>query len=207
MKVVWIIVGGIVIGALVVGGFFMMKKQPSTQPVELAPIVSEPTPTSEPQLQTYQNTSGFSFQHPSTVEVKENEVDAASYANLTISSSDKEGLLKIMVVDTKLKNNAAWIKANKIIATDTTDVKLGDIDALTIEKGDTRLVSIDKGVLYTFTVTSTEESSEYWNSLVDSIVSSWTFKLPEEPTKSAPQKSNSTAPDSSGDIYEEETVE
>lgn len=206
MKVLWIVIGGIVIGALI-GGFMLMQKKPSTQPVEMMPVANnQPTPTSAPTVEKYSNESGFSFEHQSSVTVKENELDATSYADLELTSEENPGTMTVKIVDTKLKDLAAWKKANKLSTSAiTTDVQLGDLDALRIEDGtDLKLVAIGQSVLYTLEV---PETNEYWTGVFDKVISTWVFELPQSPTVAPSKKSGSSAPASASDIYEEETIE
>lgn len=207
MKVVWIVIGGILIGALGIGGFFFMQQKPETKPVELMPVANEtvPTPSLVPEAKKYQSESGFSFEYPSDVVVKENETDASTYANLTLTS-DQEGSIDIKITDTKLKDLAAWKKQNPSMK--VVDATLADLPAQeeSLNLGKTTLTAIGDGVLYQI-ILNQSENFDYWNNVYQGIIDSFTFELPETPT-AAPKKSGSSAPAASGgDIYEEETIE
>jgi hypothetical protein len=209
MKVVWIIVGGILIGAVVGGAFFLIQSNKTTHPVELAPVEVEatPIPTIEVKTLKHQNEAGFSFDYPSDVTIKENELGSVSYADLTLLTLDQRyGSITIKIIDTKLKNNAAWQKANKLDQTaQTEDTMLGDVKALKItESVGTKLIAVGQSVLYTIEVNS--QNDEYWIDIFDQVVSSWKFELPASPT-SAKSSGSSSQPSSGGDIYEEETIE
>lgn len=211
MKVVWITVGAILIAVLIGGAFFFMQQKPTTESVEMAPVeTSEPTPTTVPEMVKYQNEAGFSFMHTKEISVKENELDKTSYADLTITSSLFEGSIQVKVVDTSLKDLAAWQKANKTISAETSDVTLEDLSALKIVEEDSlKVISVGDGVLYEIDVVYGKNPEiGYWETVVNGIVESWKFELPQTPT-TAPVKSSGGggAPASGGDIYEEETIE
>lgn len=211
MKVVWIVVGGILMGAIVGGAFFLMQQKPVETPVETTPVENEiPTPTSVPEMVKHQNDAGFSFEYPSDVTITENELDAASYADLELTSPEHPGTITIKIVDTKLKDLVAWKKQNSAAADSmkSEEATLGDLDAVesTLNSGTTTLVAIGQGVIYTITVTP-EDNFEYWQEVYEGIVSSWTFELPETPTSAPAKSSGGGAPASGGDIYEEETIE
>lgn len=211
MKVLWIVLGGVLVGGVIAGGFLLMQKKPTTSSVEIAPVENtEPTPTSAPTVEKYSNEAGFSFEHPSMVTVKENELDASSYADLELTSSEHTGIIAIKIVDTKLKDLPAWKKQNtEASATAKSEqVKLGDLDALdiTLNSGKTTLVAVGQGVLYTITVDPADDF-EYWQTVYRGIVDSFTFELPATPTPAPSKKSGGSAPAASGDIYEEETIE
>ena len=210
MKVVWIVVGGILVGGVIVGGFIMMQKKPANQPVELAPIPTEsPVSETEPEMVKYQNEAGFSFEHPSDVEVKENELDSKSYANLSIESKVHEGIILINVTeltDKKIKDVTDWLKTAPLSKSEKiTEVKLGDINALKIETDmDISIVAIEQPISYNI---NADPNDEYWANIVDTVVASWKFELPETPTTAPAKNSGGGAPASGGDIYEEETIE
>jgi hypothetical protein len=210
MKVVWIVLGGILLGGVIGGAFFLMQQKPMTSSVEMAPLEEEPAPTSAPEMVKYQNEAGFSFEHPNDVTVKENELDATSYADLELTSSENPGSITIKIVDTKLKDLPAWKKQNTAAAetAKSEQVALGDLDALdiTLNSGKTTLVAVGQSVLYTITV-DPENNFEYWQKVYQGVVDSWVFELPDSPTSAPAKNSGGGAPASGGDIYEEETIE
>jgi len=206
MKVIWIVVGVIMVIALGIGGFLFMQNKPAIQPVEMAPIASEPTPTAAPESQKYSNEAGFSFEHPSDVTVKENELDAVSYADLELTSIEHPGTITIKIVDTKLKDLPAWKKTAKTPTTaESTQVQLGDLGALRIQDGEKlQLVSVGQSVIYTI---EAAEADDYWTKVFDNIADTWKFELPVSPTTAPAKSSGGGAPAAGGDIFEEETIE
>ncbi len=207
-KMLFIIVGGALIGGIAAGVYFLFRAQENTASVELAPLAQiSPTPTPVENIK-YQNEAGFSFEHPSDVTVKENELDATTYADLVLSS-ETDGSIDITIVDTKLKDLAAWKKQNKVPESmKAEDVQLGDLTASqeTLNTGKTTLTAIGQGVLYTITV-NPDDNFEYWQRVYEVVVSSWKFELPEEEPV-VPVQGSGAMPAASGDtIYEEETIE
>lgn len=206
------IMAGLLIGGLAAVFFFIVKPQMANKPVELAPTSAPlPSPTSEPvsQNKKYQSDSGFSFEYPSDVTIKENQPDKTSYADLVLTSAKEDGSITVKIADTKLKDLAAWQKANKT-ATASAGMKttLADMDALNIEKAQgITLVSIGDGVLY-MVETMNEGNKSYWDGVFTTIVSSFSFEAPApEPTA---KKSSGASGATTGDsdiILEEETVE
>jgi hypothetical protein len=207
----------IIVGLVIGGGaaifFFLLKPQMKSESVTLAPTSAVmPSPTEEPTVEMvkYQNDSGFSFEHPEEIAVKENTPGKTEYANLTITSSKNQGSITLKVDDTKLKDIEAWKKANKIdAATKTKEVQLADLTAVeqTLNSGKTTTVAIGDSVMYTFTV-DPQDANIYWYTVYSQLVTSFAFELPEsaEPA-SKPAAGSSGSSTDSDIILEEETIE
>ena len=192
-------VGLILIGLIALG--IKMGQKPKTT---LGPAAPTRMPIRiEAENQTYEDEAGFNFEYPAGIEIKDVSGNQDVYSILEISAPDKNEKMIIRVVDTKYKTIAEWLK--KESQSDDAAAREFEIAGMTgqqIQLEDPRrLVSlaIDKGVMYYFESSLSEEEGQYWNMVHNTIVLS--FSLGEAQPQTGSQGSG-------GDdvIYEEEEV-
>lgn len=126
---------------------------------------------------TYNDWSGFKFDHPDSLTVKEVELDNPSvYSSLEIYGSDAKKLT-IRLADTQAADLTAWQKnfmqQNSVRKIDQTS--LGDLPALSLRYGapENRLtVAVDSGIIYQIT---SQTDNGFWDRTHEDLVSSWTF--------------------------------
>ncbi|MBI4130084.1 hypothetical protein HY468_02090 [Candidatus Roizmanbacteria bacterium] len=211
-KVVLIIVGLLIAGG-VIGAIILMSPKETKEVVVSVPTSTPVTPTPfapMEELTTYQNESGFEFQHPKDITVTEGKLDKTSYANLTLtstlSSRNIEGDIRIKVADTKLKDNAALLKDNKEATKGAVmkTVKFADLEALEFTRPSSiSAVAVGQQVLYTFDIDLGNEPA-YWEKVYRTILNTFAFALPEE--ASVPASSGSSSGGSPDIIFEGEEI-
>ena len=211
-RLVIFIIGGLIFGGMLAGLlYYANTHKTSSDSLDQQKLTEVPSPTPSPvPLEKYQNESGFLFEHPANITVTENEIDATSYADLTLTSETESGSIEIDIVDTKLKDLAAWKKQNKEATSSmkAIETELVDIPAYEeqLNNGKKTLIAIEKGTLYTVVVNH-GDNFEYWENVYETIVDSFAFKLPEENT-APPPAGGSSGGGSTGDdiIFEGEEI-
>jgi hypothetical protein len=162
----------------------------------------EPESSASRTTQEYSDPAGFKFSYPDTVVVSpEKLIRANGYASLTVTSPKNKGKLTIEAVSSDLTTLDNLIRSK----VDIREMKLADLEAKQyVEKNSIVTLALDKGVLFTLTVSSGDDA-DFWSQVNDTIISSFSFVTPIE-TKSAPD--SSVAEDDSSVMLEgEETVE
>ena len=126
--------------------------------------------------QEYSDPAGFKFNYPDTITVSQKETnDENVYSSLVVASSKTPGKMTINAVSSDLTVLDSLIKSK----TAATDVKLADLDAKQYtEKGNIVTLALDKGVLFTLTVSS-GGNVNFWNEVNNKIISSFAFAAPE----------------------------
>lgn len=146
---------------------------------------SQNIPTVKPinlkaKLKTFEDPAGFLFKYPENLTVKINKSsDQSVFSSLKLTSKSEKGNISIDITGSDLQNLDAWLKQNKIASTGK-KIKLADIDAISYEK-ETKYVTsaIDVGTLLTIGV-DYQKNKNYWLDINKTIISSFTFSLPEE---------------------------
>ncbi len=127
--------------------------------------------------QEYSDPAGFKFNYPDTVTVSSKDTsDINVYSSLVVASSKTPGKMTIDAVSSELVALDNMIKSKTFV----TDVKLADLDAKQYaEKGNIVTLALDKGVLFTLTVSS-GGNVNFWNEVNNKIISSFAFSAPEK---------------------------
>ncbi len=200
MKKLWIITGIIlVVGIIAV--VFLMKKN-TTKP-EITSATQTPIPTPAPELTTWNDEAGFSFQYPKNLSTNKHEEDNDSYAHVELTQAEHPGKVIVWVKDlpSGVTTLASWVKKAYPDAT-TLDTKLGGEPAKKI------LVTAPVKMLIVgtisdnllFYVEGTLTDNEYWTSIHDTISES--FKFTDDTSTAAV----ASGPDATGGDFDEEEV-
>lgn len=207
--VIKIIIIGIVILILVIAAtFFILSLNKTILPLSSKPLENKTLVVSEKQpsktLKVYTDSSGFSFKYPDDVQIsKKGVTDAATYADIALTSTQIKGNISIKIADTKVKSIDDWFLENKtILPTATKDVKIGELSGRETKNNDKlTTVALNQGVLFTIEVDL--QGQQYWLNVYNTILSSFSF-VPPESAISAESGSNTASDDV---VLEEETVE
>lgn len=181
------------------------KPSPSVKINSLSVSQSPESPTSQT-TQEYADPAGFKFSYPDTITVSSKEsTDVNVYSSLVVTSSKNQGTMKIEAVSSDLTALDSLVKSKAA----TTDVKLADLEAVQYaEKGNIITLALDKGVLFTLTVSS-GGNVNFWNEVNNKVISSFAFAAPEktqvQPDTSSPGSGNANDTDIS--FEGEETIQ
>lgn len=196
---------------LLVGGilFWQLSKPTSiAKPQITQKVKAMPSQT----LADYKDPAGFVFQYPHDTDVIAQEsTNSAVYSDITITSAEVSGSIRLLISDTKVTTLDKWLVANNISSSSAiiSDTTLGTLSAKEIvEKEKTTLVALDNGISFVVTVNSgSTAEKEYWNAVYAPLKKSFTFQVPEAASvdSSAPAAGNSG--DSSGDEIVDEGEE
>lgn len=187
---------------IIAAGIFILK--PGQQNNLLTnPLVPQPkTATLSETLKEYQDPSGFSFTYPDNLSItKEDIEDNNTYADLQLSSKDKNGSLILKIIDSEFTTSDEWLAANKKATVgEPKEVKLGNLKAFEIKTSDRLLLAaLDQKILFTIEIPLVEEG--FWMKVYNKILTGFTFELPENTTTST---NTNTTPDDV--IFEGEEV-
>ena len=128
---------------------------------------------------TYSDPSGFSFNYPDNLSLKNNEItDNFTYADIKLTATGVEGNLNIKIEDSKYKTLDAYFKANNI--TDSPkEIKLGSLKAQQVKMADkVMLASYDQGILFTIDFLQ----NEFWNKVYPKVLENFSFVSPAKDT-------------------------
>ncbi len=186
-KKIWIAIGsGVIIAVIGIIGtvLFVSNIQKNQTPEKSFAKVPQVSPKQEETSipdQTYQDTSGFSFQYPGGLIVTDTTPQDPSYYTQVTLKKDGEALV-IGVRDSAVPSYSNPIAAITLSGLPAKQYKL-----------DGRFVTMayDQGVLYTIDAPSDDP---FWSLVNDRIVSTFSFG-----TQTSSQNTNA--------IYEEETIE
>ena len=189
-KKAWIILGAILTVLAGVGiGVFVFGRPKTIPKPEGVKSLFDLTPRASESTATYQDESGYSFDYPDSVSVKDvTPADDNFYSSLELKKGTDTLTVKITVGNTNPYKND---KKASLIGS----VPMDGITANQYSLG-TRLISvaIDQGVLY---VIDGPADGGFWEEIQNKILS--TFKFGTADAVSAPADENA--------VYEEETVE
>lgn len=198
-----IIVGSIIVAVTIIVAFYILNsgKTPVSSNTNQTLVTSEKQPSKS--LKAYFDNAGFSFQYPNDVQVDNIEIkDNITYSNLELTSNQTKGKVLIKVVDTQLKSVDDWF-AKEGLKGDIKEIKIGEISGGQLQMSDkVSAVAINQDILFTIEVDT--QNQKYWQSVYDTILSSFNFVPQEE----SAQTQEPFLDDSLGDaVLEEEIVE
>jgi hypothetical protein len=200
-KIKFGLIAGITLITLSWAGWQLLKPQPNNNSYTQKEISIKQTEIPNIKTLTYRDWSGFQFDYPSILTVKEVELDnPAVYSSLEISGSDGKKLT-VRVSDTSLTDLVAWqqqfSKKNSISEIDQT--MLADIPAIKIRSATpTKMltVAVAKGINYEI---ASEVDDGFWDQTHEDLVASWQFLAPETDEATATE----AAPDETITLVEE----
>jgi len=200
-----IIVCIIIVAVTIIAAFYILNSGKTNLPVSsntnqaLVAFERQPSKT----VKEYVDSSGFSFKYPQDVQVSKKDTtnDATAYANLEIISSQAKGSISVKVSDTKLKSIDDWFLENEL--TFTKEVKIGGLSGKEANVNN-KIISaaLDQNILFTIEVYT--QNQKYWQSVYDTILSSFNFVSQEEEDSSGTQSLDDSSSDA---VLEEEIVE
>lgn len=198
-----IIISSAIVALTIVAAFYILNsgKTPVSSNTNQTLVTSEKQPSKS--LKAYFDNAGFSFQYPNDVQVDNIEIkDNITYSNLELTSNQTKGKVLIKVVDTQLKSVDDWF-AKEGLKGDIKEIKIGEISGGQLQMSDkVSAVAINQDILFTIEVDT--QNQKYWQSVYDTILSSFNFVPQEE----SAQTQEPFLDDSSGDaVLEEEIVE
>lgn len=178
-----------IFGGIIFAAINQQKVTPSTGKSPAQQIVLHPSIT----LKAYSDPSGFTFSYPDNLSIAQNEMDTSTYADLVLTTKDIEGMVHIVISDTKIALLDAWTKS--FVGTTAVDSSLNGLKAKELKGSDgMRLGAIDQGVLFTIEVTP-KGNGDYWTSVYDAVKESFSFDLPSQ---SSFQAQGASAPQGDG---------
>ncbi len=174
-----VIVVGVSLGGL--GSGYVLYQKQHAPTVTPAQVVSTPSPQA-PQLTTWNDPAGFSFQYPKELSLNKHDEDDQNYAHLEFTSKDNPGNLIVWAKDTTAQDVAGWVKSDKRFSgVNIIDTTLGGQPAkkILISTPQKMLITgtVDENIV--FTVESTIDEEGYWSKVHDTITSTFTF-TPEQ---------------------------
>lgn len=127
--------------------------------------------------QLWEDPAGFSFEYPKSFEVNDHPEDENNYANLELTTSEKEGRIIIIVNDTEYADLDQWLEEEELIKDGNalgTEIASMSAKKVVLEEGREVAGFIDwDQVIYTIDVSGPDK--EYWQEVYNHILSS--FKL------------------------------
>ncbi|MBI2036552.1 hypothetical protein HYT17_02905 [Candidatus Microgenomates bacterium] len=171
----------VIVLAGVAGGFFIFsrgQKIPSPLPQESNRETQQailPSAT----LKQYSDPAGFTISYPDDLNLSVNEnIDANTYAHITLASNKADGSIAFRAVDTKFTSLADWLASTN--ATSNKETKLGVLTALEVRKEDGLLTSaVDSGILFTLEAVFAGKE-QFWSNVYNNILSSFSFNSTQE---------------------------
>ena len=140
----------IVSGLLVSGIIFVLLTRKINTPASKSQLPPTKTVSSQPQLKTYANDSGFSFKYPESFTLSEKEVeDESSYAWVELTNPKNKDVISIKLDDSDFEEVDDWFTASnkKDIEGEIKKVRLADLDGrqFTNKKNQTTTLALDEG--------------------------------------------------------------
>lgn len=196
-----IIVSVVIVALTIATAFYILNSEKTTSNTyKQAPIASEKQPSKI--LKEYIDDSGFSFKYPDDVQVGKIEInDSITYSNLELTSSQAKGRILIKVADTQLKSIDEWF-SEEGLKRNIEEIKIGEISGSQLQMDDKIIAAaINQNILFTIEVDT--QGYKYWQSVYNTILSSFSFVSQKENVQTQEQSL-----DDSGDaILEEEIIE
>lgn len=142
----------LIIGSLLISGtvFVLLTQKPKKSASPATGVINNAPTSSQPQLKTYVNDSGFSFKYPESLILSEREVKNESiYAWVELINPKNKDIISVKLEDSGLAKIDDWFTAsNKAdIKGEIKEVKLADIDGrqFTGKENQLTTLALDKG--------------------------------------------------------------
>ncbi len=203
----WLIISALIIGVGAGGGggyFLWQRSQASAEPE----ITTQPTPLA-PELSTWNDPVGFTFQYPKDISVDPNEDDNTNYAHVELTHKDHPGKLIVWVKDTTAADAAAWVKTEKQFkAANVMDTTVGGQPGKKVLIADPALlVSGMVADELLFMIETTPTDAAYWNEVHETVSSTFAFTPVAGGEKQAAGASGGDTSGYEEAVDEEETIE
>lgn len=167
---------GIICGIIVLAGVAVIA---TNKPKEEVKTVNKVLPTVKPtemaketyKYLTWEDGAGFKFEYPDGVKIDNHPEDEKNYANLTLTNTNGEGKIEIVMADNTYKSIEAW--AGK-----------GALDTILGEKAAKKMVSPDKMTIglideeVLVTVSRSFNNNPVLEAAWGKITDSWQFVYP-----------------------------
>jgi hypothetical protein len=198
--VVLIVAIGIVAGIVGAGVYIKEtnKKKASEQPIQSQLSTSDLLPN----LLTWEDQAGFSFQYPEGLRVDRHDEDTQNYAHIEFTEPEHAGNVTIWAKDTTATSVDAWVSTvPEFAGANLIDTTLGGKPAKKILLPSPKRIivgALDVDVIVTVEALST---TPYWDDVADTMVGSFAFiPLASESTDTAASQQYV------GESYDEEEV-
>jgi len=167
-KIAIIIISGLLVSGIV---FVILTQKPKNPPSDSL-IYPTKTVSSEPQLKTYFNDSGFSFKYPESFILSEKEVtDESIYALVELTNPKNKDVVSIKLEDSDLTEIDDWftVSNKKDVVGEIKKVKLADLDGRQFTDKENQIVTLaldEGGVL----VSISSNSSSIYQQIVSGFI-------------------------------------
>jgi len=141
--------------------------------------VSQLSEAKVPELATWEDQAGFSFQYPKDVLINKHDEDLENYAHIEFTSATHSGRLIVWAKDTTYGDIAAWAAGDKTLANASIiDTTLGGKKAkkISISEPSKKLITgtIEDQILFTIE-TEPQSGDPFWTDTYATIVQSYAF--------------------------------
>lgn len=186
-KLIVVMIGGLAVGSVIAAGIFFFILNTDTKETTPADVVGDavlvsPTPiVPSASTRSYENSAGFTFDHPADVSIEELELTESSYADINLISTRAEGSISLRITDSELDSIDEWVSAQDLRPEDppANDIKLGGVAGKEVAAGNTiEAAIVDEGALFLIQVNSDEQMT-YWTDVYHMLVDSFAFVTPE----------------------------
>ena len=195
-----IIVSVVIVILTIVAAFYILNSGtvPKT-PENQTPLAFEKQPSKI--LKEYVDDAGFSFKYPDDVGVSKIEVkDSITYSSLEFTSTQAKGKIIIKVTDKNLKSVDDWL-ANEGLRGGIKEIEIGEISGKEVNMNNKiTAAALDQNILFTIEVDT--QDGKYWQSVYNTILSSFSCVSQEESAQT-----QESLDDSNDAVLEEEIIE
>lgn len=199
-----IIVSVVIVVVTIIAAFYILNSKKTISPVSSNTnqtlVASERQPSKT--LKEYSDDAGFTFQYPNDVQIGKIEIEnSITYSNLEFTSNQIKGKILIKIADTKLESVDDWF-TKQAVKGNIKEIKIGGISGGELQMDNKILAAaINQSILFTIEVET--QNQKYWQSVYETILTSFNFVSEKENTLTEAQSL-----DNLGDaVLEEEIVE
>ena len=195
-----IIVSVVIVILTIVAAFYILSSATTPKtPENQTPLAFEKQPSKI--LKEYVDDAGFSFKYPDDIQVDRIEVnDSITYSSLELTSTQAKGKIIIKVTDKNLKSVDDWL-ANEGLKGGIKEIEVGEISGKEVNMNNKiTAAALDQNILFTIEVDT--QDGRYWQSVYNTILSSFSFVSQEESAQT-----QESLDDSNDAVLEEEIIE
>ncbi len=163
---------GLVIGGIGFGGYLAWlgsQPKPKNEQTE--------APVTAPELLSWRDPNGFSFQYPEGLTVNKHDEDQQNYAHIEFTHRDHPGNVIIWGKDTTAADTTAWVKTEKRFSSastlDTTFANFPGKKVLIADPKQIIVGTVDDGIVWTVEGLLTD--SDFWTGVHTTIADSFKF--------------------------------
>lgn len=163
---------GLIIGGIGFGGYLAwLGSQPKPN------IEQAEAPATAPELLSWRDPNGFSFQYPDGLTVNKHDEDQQNYAHIEFTHPDHPGNIIVWGKDTTAADVAAWAKTEKRFSSastlDTTFANVPGKKVLLTAPSQIIVGTVDDGIVWTVEGLLTD--SDFWTNVHTTIADSFKF--------------------------------